>query len=758
MMTAKKEDAWAEGTCALSTVRFHQSQDSEVAAALEEYFTLLEQGQKPGRAEFLERHRSIADSLVECLDGLEFVNKAAGEFSPSSKIAGPMTFPTFSPILGDFRLIREIGRGGMGIVYEAEQLSLARRVALKVLPSGAALDPRRCERFQVEAQAAAVLHHDHIVPVYGVGSDQGAHYFAMQLIDGPSLTQVIGDLKAETSPETGDKAPLPEGEKPKAAETERPAPPRSSIHSSLARARCRETARLGIQAALALEHAHQLGVIHRDIKPSNLLIDGRGKLWVADFGLARLPKEDHDLTQTGDLVGTIRYMSPEQVRAERGGVDCSTDIYSLGVTLYELTTLRPVFTAPDRQELLRSILHDEPRPLRKVNPTIPRDLETIILKAIEKEPSARYASALALADDLKHFLADEPVRARRPGPVDRTVKWIRRHKAAVVISTSALIVTLAATAVLLWQAKRRTDATLAEYRKSVALQRMGVEYALAALDQITHPLGSRARAGSAASRETRRILPSAISYYDRIPGLFGDVEMVKEAVAKAHRQAGFSRMALGHSKGRDDYRQAIELYEHLAAQYPERIWLRTGLIETLHEYSSLLTAEEDNAEARARFLRALEVAESLIGNEEAARHCYTMGLVGPVCDLAWDLVKRPTVQSAAAQRAVRLSRQATAWEPDQAACWRVLGVAYFRLGEWSPAESALGKSMDLDKTEDPADLFFLAAIDHRRGNQRQARRYYHDALALMQRNSDQLKDRQDELRRIRDEIAAGLSE
>ena len=202
----------------------------------------------------------------------------------------------------------------MGVVYEAEQRSLGRHVALKVLPSAASLDPRQRQRFQVEAQAAALLHHDHIVPVFGVGFDQGAHYFAMQLIDGPSLTRVIQDLKERVAWDAGDRTPGPDHD--------RQSPPRSSVHSSSVRERCRETARLGLQAADALDHPHQLGVIHRDIKPSNLLIDSRGKLWVADFGLARLPQEDNDLTRTGDLLGTLRYMSPEQVRAERGGVDC----------------------------------------------------------------------------------------------------------------------------------------------------------------------------------------------------------------------------------------------------------------------------------------------------------------------------------------------------------------------------------------------------------------------------------------------------
>ena len=212
---------------------------------------------------------------------------------------------------------------------------------------------------------------------------------------------------------------------------------RSTGSSLNNRQHCQTVAQLGLQAALALEHAHEIGVIHRDIKPSNLLIDSRDHLWVADFGLARLPQDEHDLTRTGDLVGTLRYMSPEQLRGERGVVDARSDIYALGVTLYELLTLRPAFEASDRNELLRRILDEEPVNPRRFNPSIRRDLETIILKAMEKEPSARYSSARALADDLKRFLEDQPIQARRPSIIDQAVKWSRRHRAVVVASTTA---------------------------------------------------------------------------------------------------------------------------------------------------------------------------------------------------------------------------------------------------------------------------------------------------------------------------------
>jgi WD40 repeat protein len=318
--------------------------------------------------------------------------------------------------LGDFRLVREIGRGGMGIVYEACQTSLRRRVALKVLTAAGAMDPRQVQRFQVEVQAAATLHHPNIVKVHSVGCERAVHYYAMELIEGRSLADVIAELRQI------------DGLDP--------------IMSSRGRAHCRAAAVLGIQAAEALEHAHQSGVLHRDIKPSNLLIDLEGKLWVADFGLARI-QGDSQLTQTGDVMGTLRYLSPEQALGQRGLIDERADIYALGATLYELLTLRPAFGGDDRAELLSRIAREEPRAPRRLCATIPADLETIVLKAMAKEPEGRYATAQQLADDLRRYLAGEPIQARPPSNAVRLRSWILRHR---TLATTAAILALAAVA------------------------------------------------------------------------------------------------------------------------------------------------------------------------------------------------------------------------------------------------------------------------------------------------------------------------
>lgn len=200
---------------------------------------------------------------------------------------------------------------------------------------------------------------------------------------------------------------------------------------------------LGIQAARALEHSHNLGVVHRDIKPANLLFDARGNLWITDFGLAHV-HNDTKLTLTGDILGTLRYMSPEQALAQRVVLNHRTDLYSLGATLYELLTLEPVFTGNERRELMRQIAFEEPRRPRQLNRTIPLELETIVLKALEKNPAERYATAKEMADDLERFLKDEPIRAKRPSLVQRVQKWSRRHRPVVA---SAIVATVAVVAI-----------------------------------------------------------------------------------------------------------------------------------------------------------------------------------------------------------------------------------------------------------------------------------------------------------------------
>jgi hypothetical protein len=223
-------------------------------------------------------------------------------------------------------------------------------------------------------------------------------------------------------------------------------------------------AELGEQAAQALDHAHQAGIVHRDVKPGNLLLDGSGRLWVTDFGLAHVQHGEASLTMTGDLVGTLRYMSPEQALAKRVPIDHRTDVYSLGATLYELLTLRPAFQGSDRQELLRQIAFEEPPPPRRLDKAVPVELETIVLKALEKNPVERYATAQELADDLQRFLDHKPIRARRTGVVQRVRKWYRRHPAAVATAVALLILMLVASAAVFWWEDRQSQASLAALR------------------------------------------------------------------------------------------------------------------------------------------------------------------------------------------------------------------------------------------------------------------------------------------------------
>ncbi len=405
---------------------------SEREQRFQEVVTAYLDDLEAGRAEDLQvllgRHPDLAEDIARFLADQEQIHRLAAPLRdlPGGRDAGEAA-NLAGGTLGDFRIVREIGRGGMGVVYEAEQMSLNRRVALKVLPLAGLFDPRHLQRFRNEAQTAACLHHPNVVPVFAVGSERGVHYYAMQLIEGQTLAAVIQELGQGRQEEP----PSPEAPTPLAAAASTvPLPALTAGSSTRSPAFFRTVAELGVQAAEALDYAHQMGVVHRDVKPSNLLLDGRGNLWVTDFGLAQV-QSDTRLTLTGDLVGTLRYMSPEQALAKRGVIDHRSDVYSLGATLYELLTLEPAFAGQDRQELLRQIAFEEPQPPRRLNKAIPQELETIVLKALEKNPAERYGTAQELADDLRRFLEDRPIQARRPTWRQLAIRWARRHKSAV---------------------------------------------------------------------------------------------------------------------------------------------------------------------------------------------------------------------------------------------------------------------------------------------------------------------------------------
>jgi serine/threonine protein kinase len=501
------------------------------------YVEGAQSGHRPDRARLLAAHPDLRSELEEFFATHDEVERLAaplrevvqecsentGSFRPAE--GGHAAEGPDIGQLGDFRLLREIGRGGMGVVYEAEQISLRRRVALKVLPFAAAIDSRQLQRFRNEALAAAHLRHENIVPVYYVGSERGVHFYAMQLIEGQSLSALITSLRSQESGVRDQGSGIRDQGSDKPASltpdtclltAENEATDTCSLTPQKGSRRYFDwVARLGRQAALALEHAHRTGIVHRDIKPANLMLDARGQLWITDFGLAQV-SGDAGLTITGEVLGTLRYMSPEQALARAGLIDHRSDIYSLGATLYELLALRPIFDGRDRHELLRQIADEEPRPLRARERPIPAELEIILFKTIAKEPGERYASAQDLADDLQRFLEDRPIHARRPSRLDKAAKWARRHKALVACALAALLLSLAALSVatgLTARAYEREREKAAEAAEQRARAERSFRQARQAVDQLVQ-IGEEELVGDPRLQGLRRrLLETALAYY-----------------------------------------------------------------------------------------------------------------------------------------------------------------------------------------------------------------------------------------------------
>ncbi len=485
----------------------------------DEFAQRYRRGERPSLQEYLDRHPELADDIREFFPALVEIEQVKEDRQEAEEpAAGPL--PPLER-LGDYRIIREIGRGGMGVVYEAEQISLGRHVALKVLPQNVLADARTRARFEREARAAARLHHTNIVPVFGVSEHEGMPYYVMQFIQGLGLDVVLEELRSlhrgtgerSAPPAAGPGRSRPDvsaaavahslvtGAFRPAAEAPAEAPgPRgdvtagggtppqvgrlsdtfalSSSASMLGhsgdrqhgpRNYWRSAARIGLQAAEALEHAHQHGILHRDVKPSNLLLDTTGTVWVTDFGLAKAD-DQQDLTHTGDLLGTLRYMPPE---AFEGKADARGDVYSLGLTLYELLALRPAFEAPDRNRLLKLVTSAEPERLDRLDRRLPRDLVTVVHKAIDRDPARRYQTAAELAADLQRFLSDEPVRARRTSAVEHFARWGRRNRglAASLSAIALLLVALAAGSLIAagyFRQQKELQAGLAKANKGLA--------------------------------------------------------------------------------------------------------------------------------------------------------------------------------------------------------------------------------------------------------------------------------------------------
>jgi WD40 repeat protein/serine/threonine protein kinase len=431
-----------------------------VGQLAEEFITRYRRGERPALSEYTEQHPELAERIEQVFPMMVMMEEAgSGERSLvatcDSSAASTDSVSQKLERVGGFHIVREVGRGGMGVVYEAEQVALGRHVALKVLPLHAAKEGSGLERFRREARAAAKLHHSNIVPVYEVGEDGDYCYYAMQFIHGQPLDQILDEVRrlraaSVAPPAKGDGSvahsllaglptPVPEPVSPSvpSSSVTLPGQADSGPAGSNRRPYHRSVARVGIQVAQALAYAHQEGVIHRDIKPSNLLLDTESRVWITDFGLAKI--DGAALTDTGDIVGTVRYMAPERFN---GWSDPRSDVYSLGITLYEMLLLQPAFGAPDRMKLIHQVTHEEPPRPRKLEPSIPRDLETIVLKAIDKEPGRRYQSAAELAKDLQRFVEDRPIQARPVSRVEQSWRWCKRNPVVAALIALVLAVTV----------------------------------------------------------------------------------------------------------------------------------------------------------------------------------------------------------------------------------------------------------------------------------------------------------------------------
>lgn len=381
---------------------------------------------------------------------------------------------------GDFRIVREIGRGGMGIVFEAEQISLRRKVALKIMSGGLGITPKAVERFRREAEAAARLHHTNIVPIYTCGDHDGVLFYAMELIAGPSLDRVLRQTRQLSRTSQPTEGGATEAYAPGEYIDAGSAADNSDSITTFGNSQQEyfdQVARMLAEVADALEHAHRQGIIHRDIKPSNLLLSPEGRLSINDFGLARI-LEQPGVTMTGEFVGTPAYMSPEQITAGRTPLDHRTDIYSLGATLYEMLTHERPFPGERREQILGQILHKEPRRPRRINRAIPLDLETICLKALEKDPDRRYQSAGAMAEDLRRYVQRFAITARRVGPVGRLSKWMKRHP-ALAAATSVILLLVLVAGFFAYQTHLRNQELLDNAIEKVLVAGRGADFAAA---------------------------------------------------------------------------------------------------------------------------------------------------------------------------------------------------------------------------------------------------------------------------------------
>lgn len=582
---------------------FSGSVDGVQVRLLDQILDQVRAGETPQADQLAAEHPQNAAEIRHLISVVKLIYDAAEQADPVADLDARVHLGRRKPILGDFQIVREVARGGMGVVYEALQISLNRRVALKVLLPGVTVCDRTLARFDREARTAGGLHHTHIVPVYAVGEEDGIPYYAMQYIEGESLSAFVKNARAAEFRASADYF--------------------------------RRVARWGRQIADALAHAHQHEVLHRDVKPSNILLDPQDDVWLTDFGLAR-----HDahvtLTLSGDVLGTARYMSPEQARSGGDDLDARTDVFALGATLYELLTLRPAFNGEDRESTFKKVLFDDPVPLRDVDRSIPRTLEAIVLRALQKNPAHRYAAAAQLAEDLRRYLNDEPTLAQPPTVIEQCRRLVARHKVPAAL-VSALIVSLAAFAATSTIQGHR----LAQQRDRAVHEARKAERVTRFLQRILYAANPKQRDGE---RSLRQVLDDAAQQIGAEFAAEPDVELaIRQTIADTYMTIGDlgqaeqqwlraldlqrrlgdlespgyacvlnatvdALMALGkHERAEYLLREALPTFERLAPQGDER------LASTYRQLGRALHRGCRSTAAESCFQKALDLRRRVLG-------------------------------------------------------------------------------------------------------------------------------------------------